>query len=293
MDFIRSQRIANPEPPPALLAGLVAVVGAIGYVDYLSGPDIGFSLFYLVPVIAAGWWLGKSGAACIAAVAACSWFVADYLIRVDPLISIWNGTTRLIIFALQGWLIAVLREDRRRQALLARTDPTTGLPNSRAFLEALTNAPRQDGNVCIMFIDLDHFKEVNDRYGHAAGDDVLEKFAARLRTAIGPADVAARMGGDEFAILLRDVTETDAKGVGQRIIEMTRSVAHEYPGTEFGASVGIALGDPAQAEHLLDEADRVMYEAKRRGQGSVSMVVTSGGDSRHVPAGGRDPRIMA
>lgn len=283
MYFTRVERIAEPKPPPGLLAALAVLVLAIGYVHYRSGPEIGFALFYLVPVAAAGWWFGRAGALVIASLAACSWFAADYLIHVDPFISLINGLTRLIIFMTQGWLIAALRDDRRREAELARTDPTTHIPNSRAFLEALRNAPRQPGNACVMFIDLDNFKNVNDRYGHAAGDDVLETFAARLLETIRPDDVAARVGGDEFAILLRDVAAPAAESIARRIIAATDMVARDYPGTNLGASVGIAIGAAADAERLLRHADQAMYEAKARGKGLVSTAITTGSDERHAP----------
>lgn len=249
---------------------LVVVVLQIGYVDYASGPEIGFSLFYLAPVVAAAWYIGRRAAVFIALTAALCWFTADYLIRVSLGLSLWNGLTRLVIYTAQGWLVGTLREDRRREARLARTDAVTELPNSRSFYEALEAAGAERGTISAMFIDLDNFKRVNDRFGHAAGDAVLRRVALAMRKAVRDTDLVARIGGDEFGVLLRDIDENASAAIAVRIIDGIRAIARDYEGTAFGASIGIAIprgGQVAPAD-LVRIADEALYEAKQVQKGA-------------------------
>lgn len=249
---------------------LMMTVLLIGYVDYVSGPEIGFSLFYLAPVVAAAWYIGRGAAVLIALTAAACWFTADYLVRVSLGLSLWNGLTRLVIYTAQGWLVGTLREDRRREARLARTDAVTELPNSRAFYESLEAAARGEGTIGAMFIDLDNFKRVNDHFGHAAGDAVLKRVAAAMSRAVRETDIVARIGGDEFAALLHEVDEKSSAMIAMRIIEGIRAIARDYQGTEFGASIGIAIPRTERVEpaNLIRIADEALYEAKQVLKGS-------------------------
>lgn len=248
---------------------LAAVVVAIGYVDYLSGPEIGFSLFYLAPVVGAAWYAGRRASVIVALTAAICWFTADYLIRVSLTLSLWNGLTRLIIYTAQGLLVATLREDRRREARLARTDSITGLPNSRAFHESLEQAITHDVAVSAIIVDLDNFKRVNDRFGHPAGDAVLKRAAEALSNAVRAEDFVARIGGDEFAIFLEDLDEPACSAIAERIINGLRGIAADYPGTGFGGSLGVAFTrrHPVASE-LIKAADDALYEAKEREKGT-------------------------
>lgn len=277
-------RDAKSQAPPRgaglealIIVAFVCCVAAIGVLDYVTGPEIGFSLLYLIPIVISAWIHGRNASIAVALAAAISWFVADYLGRVSLAISLWNGITRLVIYLSQGILIATLREDRRREGVLARTDSVTRLANSRAFLEILENAARDPGVLNLLYLDLDHFKQVNDRFGHHRGDSVLEQTAGALRESIRSADVAARVGGDEFAVLIRDVDVAFAEAVGHRLLDRVRLIAAELEGTGFGASIGLASATgPFPAEELLRAADDAMYEAKRGRDGSVVTRICAG-----------------
>lgn len=256
----------------AALCGLVALVAAIGWIDWATGPDIGFSLFYLIPVVIAAWHHGRAGVVMVALAATAAWFLADYLLRESLLISLWNGFTRLAIYLSQGLLIAALREDRRRQAKLARTDPTTQLANSRSFREALELALEQSATVCVIYIDLDNFKRVNDSFGHGAGDALLEQSALAIRSSIRAQDLAARVGGDEFAILLTECEIDKAEATARRVVAGIGLLSSNYAGTDFGASAGVAFTHRSvPADELIKAADNAMYDAKRQHKGSVTV----------------------
>jgi diguanylate cyclase (GGDEF)-like protein/PAS domain S-box-containing protein len=151
----------------------------------------------------------------------------------------------------------------------ATHDALTGLPNRRRLAQELEDTA-VEGNDAMVFIDLDRFKDVNDRLGHTVGDGLLTTIAARIGATVRPGDLAARLGGDEFAVLLRDASEDQAGHVAQRLLETIRQPmvvqGHEL---EIDASVGVAVAD-ASTRDLLHDADVAMYVAKREGRGRVT-----------------------
>jgi diguanylate cyclase (GGDEF)-like protein len=154
----------------------------------------------------------------------------------------------------------------------ARHDPLTDLPNRGILLDrvahALHLARRRGVKVALLFIDLDEFKPVNDRFGHAAGDAVLVEVAQRLLACTRESDTVARLGGDEFAVLLEDVSVAEVVEISDRILdELTRGMDMSGHLVPLGASIGIAYGDGGESgEALLRHADLAMYEAKGRGK---------------------------
>jgi diguanylate cyclase (GGDEF)-like protein len=165
-----------------------------------------------------------------------------------------------------------LQTSLRHQAL---HDALTGLPNRLLALDRarqmLARARRQSLTVAALYVDLDSFKQVNDGFGHAAGDELLRMIAARLASAIRDSDTAARLAGDEFLVLI-DVAPLDGgpELVAERILEllrqpfdMTADIGRQLNVT---ASIGIAMGEPETAEELLRDADVALYQAKRAGR---------------------------
>jgi diguanylate cyclase (GGDEF)-like protein/PAS domain S-box-containing protein len=170
-----------------------------------------------------------------------------------------------------------IREKKQTDARLqhdALHDPLTGLANRALFLDRLqlTMARQQRHsqlNFAVMFLDLDRFKAVNDNLGHASGDDLLVQMAARLRACFRPQDTVARFGGDEFAILIEDVTNvSDVTMIAERAQHDIR-LPVELNGHEVfvSASIGIAFGtlDHTSPEQVLRDADYAMYQAKSNG----------------------------
>ena len=164
---------------------------------------------------------------------------------------------------------------------LAYYDPLTGLPNRRLITEqlghAIARAERQRSPVAVVFVDLDHFKRVNDTFGHAAGDDLLRTVGVRLASALRGCDAhsIARLGGDEFIVLLPDLRRPeDAAGIAQRLVD-TLAEPVLVQGTEIfvGGSVGVAMypEDGADADVLLMNADIAMYRAKSAGRGGFQL----------------------
>lgn len=188
----------------------------------------------------------------------------------------WSPSARRLLDAAAGEASAALARIYSLQEAEARasTDGLTGLPNRRAFDERcaqLAHRRRADA-VGVLMIDIDHFKRLNDRHGHATGDAVLRSVAAAIAAAVRADDIPARYGGEEFVVLLRDPTWQMAIEVGERV----RSAVEEVDVARFGVegvtvSVGVAVGDSPDApiEGLLERADASMYGAKRAGRNRV------------------------
>jgi diguanylate cyclase (GGDEF)-like protein len=193
--------------------------------------------------------------------------------------------TGVLGIGIVAFIIRRLREERqevtRRFALdleigklreEAMQDPLTGLPNRRAMLAALAEAtagPRSDGRRHAFFLlDLNEFKRVNDLYGHAEGDHVLQVVVERFRKASRPTDVLARFGGDEFALLAYDVDRDAADAIGHRFIGALKSnIWVDGHAHEVGVSVGATLipDDGVTVHEILRNADLAMYRAKEQG----------------------------
>lgn len=157
---------------------------------------------------------------------------------------------------------------------MANHDSLTNLPNrnfcNRRLPQAISLAKRQGRNICLLFIDLDRFKPINDKYGHALGDKVLLQVAERLKKMLRASDSVCRLGGDEFVILLESTpTVAGAQHVAQRTIDLLNEPiivdGHEC---SIGASIGISIypEDCQDGDTMLQHADIAMYEAKKRGR---------------------------
>ncbi|MBL8899577.1 MAG: diguanylate cyclase [Planctomycetes bacterium] len=180
----------------------------------------------------------------------------------------------------RAWAV-VLRNVTRRKVLAERmrvaaeTDDLTGLPNRSSFLQRLHAADRRrrrEPTTCygVIFVDLDRFKAINDRYGHATGDLVLGEVGKRLRRCLRDGDLVARIGGDEFVVLLEDLCDDAlAQRVAERIrAELDQPLRLAGLALRVEASLGVALSSQVSGEpnDVLDAADRAMYRSKQTGK---------------------------
>lgn len=170
--------------------------------------------------------------------------------------------------------VNALHAKQRALDHLASHDALTGLPNRRIFLErvdrAMARARRNERPFAILFIDIDHFKQINDRFGHAVGDLVLTEVGERLRNSIRETDTLARLGGDEFIALIDEVTRIDdATTVAQKIIAaLAAPVIDEGRAISIGTSIGLAIYPQhgQSTTELIAAADQAMYRAKTEGR---------------------------
>ncbi|WP_151702749.1 GGDEF domain-containing protein [Nitrincola alkalilacustris] len=177
----------------------------------------------------------------------------------------------------QQKLISLLEEQNQEISRLANHDNLTGLHNLRVGKDRITQAinfsRRNNSMAAVLFIDLDGFKEINDEYGHDAGDAILIETAHRLSQSVREVDTVARIGGDEFLVILQEASLPAAVAVAEKLIHRIKvPFTYEYNSLSVTASLGIALTSDAQtAEELIKKADSAMYQAKRQGKNRYAL----------------------
>ena len=183
---------------------------------------------------------------------------------------IWAGIVALVALggAVSGYQFGALREQAAR-------DPLTGLYNRYVWEPAITRHSKlaPDRPLCLMLIDIDNFKEYNDRFGHLIGDQIIQQAAWSLIRHVRSTDIVGRYGGEEFIVILPDIDAETARRVGDRLVSgvadaMTEWAKRSHVLPPPTISVGVAITDPhrsTSATDLLDRADQAMYAAKRAG----------------------------
>jgi len=254
--------------------GLLAVA-VLAAVDHAVGDDLGLSLFYAVPVFLVARRAGLLPGAGVAAAATIGWAVANA--QADAAragwVQYWNVATRLGYFAMTV-AAARMRSGLEVEAERARRDALTGLLNRRGFLEAArleVERSRRFGRLLtVAYLDCDDFKLVNDTHGHEAGDHLLRTAAAVMGDSLRALDLSARVGGDEFVLLLPETEADEARETLDRLVGKLRSElgAHGWVVTFSIGAVTFAR-PPRSVEAILAAADRVMYRAKQLGKARV------------------------
>jgi diguanylate cyclase (GGDEF)-like protein len=259
--------------PKSLLAGLgVLLFALVAASDYLTYSHYGleFSPFYLVPVSFFSWFVGKPGGIAFSVVGVS----ADIFIRwrqVPLPVAYWDAAVWFALYISSVWMIAQLKTLYERERRLSRIDPLTRIENRRAFFESAARfknlSDRRHVPLSMAYIDLDGFKQLNDRLGHSAGDKVLAVTAAEIRKALRPTDVVARIGGDEFAVLLPATGHEAAAHILDRVrLELDRATQEKSWPVTF--SIGIVSFSPplGSVPQMIRAADETMYAAKKGGK---------------------------
>lgn len=254
----------------------VFLVAAIGILDFATGFEVQLSILYLIPVSMIAWHRGWGPARIIAVVAMLVWLSADQWAGnsySNLAVLFWNTAVRGGFFMLFGLVLAHLRQASDEEQRLARTDSLTGVANSRSFLETTAHEVRRQRRygkpLSIAFLDCDNFKEVNDRFGHAVGDELLQNIASCMYGCVRSVDTVARLGGDEFAILLPETDAHAADIVCDKVRDALRLSVARY-GVTFSIGVVTYYLPPVDVEDMLHNADQAMYEAKKTGKNASS-----------------------
>lgn len=266
----------RPFPKIIILGISLGLVGLIGLIDAWIRIDLGFSLFYLAPIALATWLVGRDAGTVISAIAAFTWFLADLQRYASSgfALTLWNAIARLGIFWIVTTLLSSLRDAYEAESRLARTDALTGITNWRSFHEILKieieRAQRYPYPITLAYLDIDDFKQVNDRQGHSRGDLLLKDVAQKMSQGIRSTDVVARIGGDEFIIMMPYTNRLQAEQVLPRIRqELLSCVAkQQYP---VGFSIGVITFEcpSTTVDDMVSVADSVMYQAKESGKNQI------------------------
>jgi diguanylate cyclase (GGDEF)-like protein len=254
------------------------------YVNYLAGPDFSFVLFYLLPVACVAWLVGRRAGYVIACACSVGYFLTEYLsTHFDgrEQLALFNALARLCVFLFVAHFVSAFRRSLEHERELARTDELTGATNRRSFFEAaqseINRARRHQHPFTVAYIDVDNFKWLNDRHGHAAGDALLRDAVRAIKQTVREVDMVARLGGDEFAVLLPETDDAAARAVVSRVRESLSGIAARH-GRRVTFSIGVVTWTtpPRTADTMIRQADAAMYEVKRTGKNRVAHLTISG-----------------
>lgn len=252
----------------------------IGFFDYYTGYRISFMPFYIAPIALATLFVGYAFGITISILSAVAWLGADmasghpYNYNITPY---WNASVRMLFF-LAVVLAIQLKNSLYREKELTRMDYLTNIPNRRHFYELaereIEMLKRYNRAFSLAFLDFDDFKNINDTFGHRAGDIFLREAAQTIKNNARGSDVVARIGGDEFVVLL---SETDAEGSSNYIKRLNRRI-HDIMQNKAGditMSIGIVTCNktPASVDEIIAKADELMYSAKKKGKNRIEQIV--------------------
>ncbi len=262
----------------------LAFVIILGIIDYFTGYEVSFSLFYLIPIFTVVWFTNGRMGLLLSSASALVWFIADYsagLSYSHPSVYIWNTIIRMGFFSVVSILGSNLKKSYKLNQELARSDYVTGAVSIRYFYELaqieISRFQRYHRPFALAYIDLDDFKSINDRLGHSVGDRVLRAVTDSVRQQIRPSDTLARLGGDEFALLMPETSEEAAKLV---ISRLHSSLANEMlkNGWMVTFSVGVVICNetPKSVDDIVKIADDTMYSVKSTSKNGVNYRVYAG-----------------
>ena len=268
--------------PFHFVAGLLLVF-LLGIADYLNGPDVSLIIFYAVPVFLTSWYAGRRAGLWMCAASGLAWLAGAYATTehfTSPVIPYWNAAVRFGFMVILAHLVASFKRSLEHERELARTDYLTGALNGRSFGELAAaeteRARRHSHPFTVAFLDVDDFKQVNDRHGHSAGDRLLKTVADTTSRSLRAVDSVARLGGDEFAVLMPETGAAAAQVVIRRVRRRLVEAARKE-GLPVTFSIGVVTWDapPASVDEMLRAADALMYTAKRLGKNTVRHTVSN------------------
>jgi len=266
-----------------LLVGFV-LIGVIGILDFLTGYEFAFSVFYILPIAWITWFTGRRLGLVASLLSACVWLGADLTSGhsySNPIITIWNTFIRFAFFVIVTLLLSELRKVIAREGELARVDLLTGAVNSRFFYELaqkeIDRFERYKHPFTLAYIDLDNFKIANDQFGRTMGDQVLRTVVSSTKKCIRRTDMIARLGGDEFVLLLLETPPESAQAgitkVHDKLLEEMQQ--HNWPIT-FSVGVLTCIATPHTVDELVSMAEKLMYQVKHDDKNAILYSIFEG-----------------
>lgn len=269
---------------PAVLGISLGCVMVMGLIDYATGYEYSFAIFYVFPVAFAAWFINTKAGILISLFSAIVWDISNRLAGEHlshPAIAYWNTATRFGFFIIIIALLTRLRQALEHERALSRTDYLSGALNSRAFYALVaTEIERQRRHrhpFSLAYIDLDNFKSINDLYGHITGDELLKAVARMIAENLRTIDAVARLGGDEFAILLLETPADTAQLAMERMQALLLATMRQrqWPVT-FSIGIVTCLVSPPSVDALVQLADDQMYLVKRNGKNNIRLSTYTG-----------------
>lgn len=254
----------------------------IVYFDYKITLQISLAFFYLVPIALLTWFVGKEAGFLTALLSAIAGFIINYPSHPDKtsiVIHCWNATVTFLLLFVISYLLFQLRQSKDKEKDLARIDPTTGLANKRLFFELarleVKKVERYRHPLTVVYIDIDDFKKINDAFGRRTGDKLLHTVAETIKTTIRETDIIARIGGDDFVILLPGSGYEPAHIVIRRVQKQLLNAMeeNEWPAT-FSIGAATFINPPRSVDGMVQRADHLMYLAKNNGKNQLKHITS-------------------
>ena len=271
-------RKASASPRASVIALSIAVPAFIFLVaaEYATAYELGLGSFYLLVILAVGWFCGLPWATLFAFLAMFAQIEigrTGQVAATDPAAFYIANANRLFAYLLVAWLISIVRALYHRENEMARVDYLTGIPNKLGFDEQLKvemARHRRDGNpFAVAYIDCDNFKSVNDTRGHSAGDRLLRTIADISRRNLRATDTIARLGGDEFAVIMPATGEFAALQAVNKLRKLLSAAIERNHQVTLSIGVGVFLDTPETSDHVVSFSDNVMYQVKTSGKNRV------------------------
>jgi diguanylate cyclase (GGDEF)-like protein len=250
----------------------------VGGCDYLTGYELIFSIFYLLPISIFAWSVSTQAGIAVAILSEITETSTDLLGGLyfsHIFVHSWNAAVKTLFFVIFSYTLSKLRIAYNKEKRLAREDTLTGIANQTTFFELadseIERCNRYSHPVTLAYLDCDNFKAVNDTLGHRTGDMVLRKVAAVLRKNTRDSDIVARLGGDEFAVMLPETgfEESEAALISLRKALLDAMHENQWPVT-FSIGVITFARPHYSAEEILHKADDLMYAVKKGEKDSIN-----------------------
>lgn len=277
LNIKRIFEILENEHPVFWTAVGIGSIGLLSIIDTLTGNEITFSLFYMAPIVVVTWTVHQEAGLFMSLLSALTLLGAEVAAGQtysSPSIYVWNTLIRAVFYVIVTYLVAELHKARREEQLAARTDFVSGAANARHFHELLqmeiNRIHRYPHPVTVVYIDIDNFKLVNDLFGHKIGDEVLRSIATELKVQLRRTDIVARVGGDEFALLLPSTHQPEAKVVISKVkTNLVETMKQRNWPVTFSMGAVTCVSPPHSPEQLLNMADELMYQVKNSTKNDV------------------------
>lgn len=266
--------IFSSRSPVTVAITCLTLLALLGWIDYQTG-DYSLIVFYLVPVSLAAWFIGRSAGMFFCLLALLTRFLVNEVpgnfAFQNASLHYWNECVELLFLLIMSLLFSTLHKTLETEKSLASIDPLTAALNRRAFFDIaeyeINRSQRYGHAITVAYIDLDNFKEINDRLGHAVGDRLLTTVTETIAGNMRSTDILARFGGDEFVIMLPETPgDAAATFLGKLHTLLNQAMQTQGWGVTFSIGAVTYPKPPATVEEIIRKADTLMYDVKRSGK---------------------------